>query len=379
MRPQILKDALTRISNSRTWQIGLVAVIAAAVVATTAGYSAASTDVKLSVDGRTRTVHTFGDSVADVLAGQHIHLQKRDVVVPSLDSAVSDGSQISVRYSRPLSVSVDGVKKTYWTTATQVSSALDQLGLRFGEAALSTSRSAAIDREGMALVVSTPKTIRVKIADAHVLKMKVAVPNTRALFKKMDVRYDQDDIVKPGLDKPLKPGMRVVLVRVKSVKRHVAHERIAPGVTEQRDSTMYAGERKTVKQGTAGDRDVTYRLVLHNGKVVTRTVLSQHVLTAPTSTIVKVGTKQRPAPTANFAGGDTVFDRIAQCESGGNWAANTGNGYYGGLQFNLSTWRAYGGSGRPDQNSREAQIAVAKRLVAASGGYGAWPVCGRQA
>jgi uncharacterized protein YabE (DUF348 family) len=378
VRPQILKDALTRISNSRTWQIGLVAVIAAAVVATTAGYSAATTDVKLSVDGRTTTVHTFGDSVADVLAGQHIHLQKRDVVVPSLDSSVSDGSQISVRYSRPFSVSVDGVRKTYWTTATQVNAALDELGLRFGDAALSTSRSASIDREGMALLVSTPKTIRVKIADAHTLKMKVAVPNTRALFKRMHVRFDKDDIVKPALDKTLKPGMRVVLVRVKSFKKHVAHERVAPPVTKQRDSTMYVGQSKTVKAGTAGARDVTYRVVLHNGSVFKRTVLAQHLLTAPTSSVVKVGTKQRPVAT-NFSGGDTVFDRIAACESGGNWAANTGNGYYGGLQFSLSTWRAYGGSGRPDQNSREAQIAVAKRLVAASGGYGAWPVCGRQA
>jgi hypothetical protein len=70
------------------------------------------------------------------------------------------------------------------------------------------------------------------------------------------------------------------------------------------------------------------------------------------------------------------WDAVAQCESGGNWAANTGNGYYGGLQFNLGTWQAYGGSGRPDQNSREAQIAVAERVRAASGGYGAWPVCG---
>jgi len=378
VRPQILKDALTRISNSKTWQVGLVATVAVAVVATTAGYSAATTEVKLSVDVSTRTVRTFGDNVGDVLAGQHIHLHKRDVVVPSLDSSVSDGSQISVRYSRPLAVSVDGVKKTYWTTATQVSTALDQLGLRFGDAALSTSRSATIDRQGMALVVSTPKTIRVKIADAHVLKMKVAVPNARSLFKKMDVAFDSDDIVKPGLDTLLKPGMRVELIRVKSVKKHVARERVAAPVTEQRDSTMYVGERKTVKQGTAGVRDVTYRVVLHNGDVFKKTVLAQHLITAPTSSVVKVGTKARPVAT-NFAAGDTVFDRIAQCESGGNWAANTGNGYYGGLQFSLSTWRAYGGSGRPDQNSREAQIAVAKRLVAASGGYGAWPVCGRQA
>jgi hypothetical protein len=105
------------------------------------------------------------------------------------------------------------------------------------------------------------------------------------------------------------------------------------------------------------------------------------VVRAPVAEIVRVGTKDRPAPapTTNYAGGSSVWDRIAACESGGNWAANTGNGYYGGLQFTLSTWQSYGGSGRPDQNSREAQIAVAERVRDAEGGYGAWPVCGQRA
>jgi hypothetical protein len=70
-----------------------------------------------------------------------------------------------------------------------------------------------------------------------------------------------------------------------------------------------------------------------------------------------------------------VWDSLAQCESGGNWAINTGNGYYGGLQFNLGTWQAYGGTGYPHQASRETQIAVATRLRDATGGYGSWPSC----
>ena len=78
----------------------------------------------------------------------------------------------------------------------------------------------------------------------------------------------------------------------------------------------------------------------------------------------------------SFSTGNTVWDRIAECESGGNWATNTGNGYYGGLQFSLGTWQAYGGTGYPHQRSREEQIAVAERLRAAEGGYGAWPHCG---
>lgn len=72
---------------------------------------------------------------------------------------------------------------------------------------------------------------------------------------------------------------------------------------------------------------------------------------------------------------DGEWDQVAKCESGGNWAINTGNGYYGGLQFSLSTWRAYGGPGYPHQQSRETQIAIAEKVRAATGGYGSWPHC----
>ncbi|MCD9875528.1 LysM peptidoglycan-binding domain-containing protein [Streptomyces guryensis] len=72
------------------------------------------------------------------------------------------------------------------------------------------------------------------------------------------------------------------------------------------------------------------------------------------------------------------WDTVAQCESGGNWAINTGNGYYGGLQFSASTWAAYGGTqyaAQANQASKSAQIAVAEKVLAAQG-KGAWPVCG---
>ena len=92
--------------------------------------------------------------------------------------------------------------------------------------------------------------------------------------------------------------------------------------------------------------------------------------------IAATGVGLAAAP-ANAASGST-WDQLAQCESGGNWAINTGNGYYGGLQFNLGTWQSYGGTGLPSENSRETQIAVATRLRDASGGYGAWPHCSAQ-
>ena len=77
----------------------------------------------------------------------------------------------------------------------------------------------------------------------------------------------------------------------------------------------------------------------------------------------------------------TVWDRVAKCESGGNWKINTGNGYYGGLQFSNRTWKGFGGgryASRANRASKAEQIAIARRVLA-SQGPGAWPVCSRKA
>jgi nucleoid-associated protein YgaU len=90
---------------------------------------------------------------------------------------------------------------------------------------------------------------------------------------------------------------------------------------------------------------------------------------------VAVGAPLAIAPA--FASADPNWDAIAACESGGNWSTNTGNGYYGGLQFSPGTWKANGGTGNPANASREEQIRVANNVLA-SQGIGAWPVCGKK-
>jgi hypothetical protein len=87
--------------------------------------------------------------------------------------------------------------------------------------------------------------------------------------------------------------------------------------------------------------------------------------------------KQPAQRSSGNQSGGTVWDRLAQCESGGNWSINTGNGYYGGLQFLPSTWRANGGSGMPHQASRAEQIRVAENLRAKAG-FAPWPACSRK-
>ncbi len=98
------------------------------------------------------------------------------------------------------------------------------------------------------------------------------------------------------------------------------------------------------------------------------------VATAPRAT--RPSTKPVASAAPAVASG-SVWDQLAQCESGGRWNINTGNGYYGGLQFLPSTWRGVGGSGLPHQNSREEQIYRAEILLSRSG-WGQWPQCARK-
>ncbi|WP_210508563.1 transglycosylase family protein [Naasia sp. SYSU D00057] len=105
-------------------------------------------------------------------------------------------------------------------------------------------------------------------------------------------------------------------------------------------------------------------------KILTKTRAVAGGIALAALTAAGVTLTAAPANAASVA----TWDALAQCESSGNWQIDTGNGYYGGLQFSLSTWAAYGGTGNPAHASKEQQIAVAERTLAGQG-WGAWPAC----
>jgi len=137
---------------------------------------------------------------------------------------------------------------------------------------------------------------------------------------------------------------------------------------------------------------LTYVRVFVDGKLIRNRLAARKVLVAPVTKVEKVGTRVQPAPapapvSSSGGGGGTPppnnsgldWDAVANCESGGNWHINTGNGFYGGLQFDYGTWLSNGGGAyadRADLATREQQIAVANRLYAARGSS-PWPVCGQ--
>ena len=349
---------------------------ALAVAGSTFAYAALNNDVTLAIDGTTSEVATMSRTVGDVLAAEGITVGAHDVVAPSLDTAVSDGSKIAVQYGRQVSVTVDGAPKTFWTTATTVDQALASLQLDTRGADLSTSRSAGIGRDGLALTVNTAKAITVETAGKE-RKLETTALTVGQALTEAGIAVDSDDKVSAKESTKLTEGLALSVTKV-DAKTVTKTKKVGYDTVYQNTDSLAKGKRKVKTDGENGERTVVYTEVRHDGKVVKRTEKSSKVTDKPTDKVVLVGTKEQeraetPASSGS-AGGNSVWDRLAQCESGGNWSINTGNGFYGGLQFTASTWRAMGGSGLPHQQSRETQIALAKKLQAQAG-WGQWPAC----
>jgi resuscitation-promoting factor RpfB len=352
------------------------AAVVTTLVAGAVGVSQFDKSVNLSVDGKASSVHAFGGTVADVLEKQDINIGEHDVVVPSVNSKVEDGQKIVVRYGRKLTVTVDGKTREYWTTATTVSSALQELGIRADSAKLSASRSQTLGRDGLSLSVSTPKAVAVRVDGKNLATTSTGLTVKEAL-RDLKIKVDRDDRVKPGLNAPIRDGLKVAVQRV-TAKTVKSTQAVGFGTVKKTDSSLYKGQSKTVKAGKPGARVVTYRLVTVDGKTESKKALKSVVTERPVARVVAIGTKARPVAKISSGGGSStgsggainlaradMWDRIAQCESTGNWSINTGNGYYGGLQFDLRTWLGSGGgnfASRPDLASRAEQITVANRV-----------------
>ncbi|WP_353951128.1 ubiquitin-like domain-containing protein [Knoellia sp. S7-12] len=371
---------------------------AAALTVAAGSFGVAHLDkaVALSVDGQSSSLHVFGSTVGDALAKKGIKVGEHDQVVPSVGSPLEDGDTISVRYGRKLTVTVDGVRKDYWTTATTVDAALRDLNIRAGsDAKLSASRSQALGRQGLALTVVTSKNVTVSID-----KRKIPVSTTGAtvadVLKQLGVSNDADDRVAPGLTTPVANGLNITVQRLRQ-QQLTTTQAIAHTTTTKKDASLFEGTRKVVTEGKNGSKTLTIQRTLVDGKPAGDKVLSTKVTKAAVAEVVAVGTKAKPvapkpdapktssaprtssapAPSPGNTSGAGInlsnaamWDRIAQCESTGNWSINTGNGYYGGLQFDIRTWLGAGGGDfaqRADLASRAEQITVANRVYADRG------------
>jgi resuscitation-promoting factor RpfB len=364
--------------TTRTFVRGaLVGLVLALPTGTAAGLTMDKT-ITIAVDDEERTIHTFASSVSGALESAGLRVEDTDVLAPTANSPIGNGSRVVLKRGRPLALTVDGAQHEVWTTALTVDHALQQVGMRSGEMELSADRSKRIPLEGMALVVRIARPITLLDGGLPAREVQSTALSVGDLLTMQGVPLADQDTVTPEPSSPVLPGMTVEVTRIRTEERS-EQQPVQPPVKKVKDPGLRSGEAVVEDPGVPGEKIVTFLVTLQNGKEIGRKELASQQISPARPSRIRVGTRGSTGRATGAEG--SVWDRLAQCESGGNWATNSGNGYYGGLQFDKGTWSANGGNRYapyPHQASREEQIAVAQKVRDARGGYGAWPTCAAQ-
>jgi resuscitation-promoting factor RpfB len=270
-------------------------------------------------------------------------------------------------------VSIDGQpSKQVWTTALTVDEALRQLSMS-DAAPVAASRASRLPLAGMALLVVSAK--HVHITDGGVASdQRLAALTVGQLLAAAGAPLQQDDEVVPSASTPVIEGLQIVVTRIR-VHTVAARMPLPTPLRRIQDPAMNISRHVVEDPGTPGAQDVTFAVSTVNGVETGRRLVAHDVVTPVRPSVQRVGAK--PGTQVPPVNNSATWDALASCESTGNWAINTGNGFYGGVQFNQNTWERHGGlryAPRADLATREEQIAIAE-VTRARQGWGAWPVC----
>jgi uncharacterized protein YabE (DUF348 family) len=379
-RPAGPRAGRRRAASGRRRTITQAAVLAVLAALLTGGATAVAADkvVTVTIDGRDRIVHTFAGDVGGALASAGIVAAAQDRLEPAPTTELADGDHVILQRARPLTLVEGSSERRLWTTAASLGDALRSAGVEAQPIQMSTAPTTAIPLGGMAVELRVPRTVTVTDGSRAPEKVATLVGTVGALLAERGVTLGVDDVSVPAGDTPLTDGMDVQVVR-NGVGEVVEVHKIPPPEEVVDDPDLPRGKREIVDKGRAGEQAVVLRVFVSNGEEVRREQVRAGATTPPEKRVVKVGTNDDAPQKASAApAGPGSWDALARCEAGGNWATNSGNGYYGGLQFDRQTWVAYGGDDYaplPHQAGRDAQIAIASKVRDDRGGYSSWPAC----
>ncbi|MGO1228749.1 MAG: resuscitation-promoting factor [Brachybacterium sp.] len=397
----------------------IVAAATVCVVAVGGGGTAfaMSNEAQLNVYGEESSVRTFSQpTVGDLLSAQGIEVKDTDLVVPALTEAVTDGLEIQVIQRTPVTVTIDGVAKDLLTTGDTVADALEETDYKAEGAVITPEPTSSLSAANGEVEIVTRKTVTF-VGQKGQDTFEVSALTVGEAMEKVLGDIEDTDTADVPRDTLLEDGATHTVQRVREGERTESVE--IPFETKTvEDDSLLEGKTKTTTEGKAGATEKVFAEKTVDGEVTESELVSETVVTEPVTEVVAKGTKPAPKPepvqeekssseksssekrstgsksnrssersssessgntgaSAPAAPSGSVWDRIAQCESGGNWSINTGNGYYGGLQFSAGTWKAFGGgkyASTANQATRGQQIDIAKK-VQAQQGWGAWPSC----
>ncbi|MGJ3189805.1 transglycosylase family protein [Paenarthrobacter sp. FR1] len=360
-------------------KVGAQLLVVAALVVGVVAFVGNNKTVTLNVDGKVSSVQTFGGTVDQVVKAAKVELKDSDRISPALDARVENGSVVNINLAKAVSIELDGARKTVNTTAPDVAGLVSELGVA-SSSEVSQPKEASLEVTGSFVSISTPKTISV-VADGKDTSTTTTAADVATVLKDAGITVGANDRISQPGNAPVIQDMVIKVSRVDTSKTAEATEEVPFESVKTETAELFKGEEKVTQKGVAGSLVKSFKLVLVDGREASRTLVSSNVTTKPVSEKVSVGTKARPAATPTKAAAaassgptgapnEAMWDRIAQCESGGNWSINTGNGYYGGLQFSSPTWLANGGGAyAPNASlaSKAQQIDIANRLYAKNG------------
>jgi uncharacterized protein YabE (DUF348 family) len=345
-------------------------VVLASLLGGVTAYVAFEKTVNVSVDGSVRQIHSFASTVGAALASDNVTTGSHDLVSPAPGASLADNSTITVRYGRPVDVTVNGAATHAWVHFATVGSALQELGIRTqGARFVSATAATPIGRSGLSFSVFTMRHVTFLVDGKSDPLDTTAATIDQAMGQAGIALHNQDS---PSVSLASLPvdGETVSILRITGTTE-VKQVSIPYTVTKQNDPTSYVGATTVVTSGVNGVAQVTYAIQIINGVKQAPKEISRAVTKQPVTEVEKVGTKALPTNVASLN-----WAALANCESGGNPKSVDSSGtYYGLYQFSVSTWDSLGGSGLPSNASASEQTTRAELLYQRSGA-GQWPVCG---
>lgn len=357
-------------------KIGTQLVVLCALVVGLVAFVGNNKTVTLNVDGKVTSVQSFGGTVGQVVKSANVELKPADRVSPAADTKVENGTVINVNMAKAVKVSLDGAEKTVSTTAPDVAGLVTELGVA-SASSVSVPKDSQLEVAGSFVSISTPKKISI-VADGKVATSTTTAGTVAQVLKDAGITLDADDRTSQPGNAHVVNNMVVKVSRVDTSKTAATTEAISFDSMVTESAELFKGDKKVTQAGVAGKVKKTFKLVLVDGREASRTLVSEAVAVQPVTEKVTVGTKPKPVAAAPSNTGaaapammnEAMWDKIAQCESTGNWSINSGNGYYGGLQFDIQTWIGSGGGAYAPNASlatKAQQIDIANRVYAQRG------------
>ncbi|HEY5695470.1 MAG TPA: ubiquitin-like domain-containing protein, partial [Candidatus Saccharimonadales bacterium] len=331
--------------------LAVAAVLVTATIALSLSAHVKAASLRSAGSERLITVHDSGEeksfltkatTLKDALKSADIRIDPSDLVEPALKSdLVASNYEINIYRARPV-VIVDGSMRqrvmSPYQTAKQIA---EQAGMVLhDEDKLTMAMNSNFMQDGSSI------TLTINRATQFTLKLygKVTTAYTQGktvgdMLKEKGIKLAKEDTLTTPESQPIVAGIMVEIWR-NGKQTFTQDEPIAPPVRQVQDADQPVGYKNIQTAGKPGKKTVTYEMYMQNGQEVSRTVIQSVVTDQPQEQVEVIGTKMTNTFSGSFA---DALARLRACEAGGAYSRNSGNGYYGAYQYNISTWAGYGG------------------------------------